>query len=213
MTISGTIRTMALATGLMLGAAASAHASGFTYGSPVTINYWNGTLSCPGGVCDQANFGEYQDTGTAITFNQPPDSTDTVSAIPELRDVGGADSDPAWPLAGVVFGADITTTINVTHAGTYNILFGTDDAGYLYVDGTQIAALPYARGISSSVYSDFLTAGSHSVEIQYDNIFCCGAVVQFANAPEPQSWGLMIVGVAGVGALLRNARRKDEHFA
>jgi hypothetical protein len=202
---------VALAAALAFGLNNGASAAHLSYAAPVSVSYWNGTFNFP----DTFNFVAYTDTNSSagITFNQGPDFTDTISAIPELADLGGTNSDPSWPGAFSVFAADFTTTMFAPTSGKYTIKFGTDDAGYLYVDGNLVAAQPGAHGISPQTYTVSLGSGLHSVEVQYDNSFCCGSIVQFASVPEPSSWGLMIVGVASVGAMMRNSRRKEETFA
>ena len=82
---------------------------------PVTINYYSSG---------------YTDTGSDITFTGSPSSTDTAPSISELRDYyAGVDSDPLWPDASVVFGADFLTQIDVPSTGNYVFQFGADDGG------------------------------------------------------------------------------------
>lgn len=199
------LMSAALAVGLAFGAAAAADAaSDLTYASPVTASYYAGIFNFP----DTFNFVNYVDTGTDITFGVAPFATDIIPSIHETADIGGYNSDPSWPGAFNVYAADFTTTINAGHTAKYGIGFGTDDAGYLFIDGNLVAGLPGAHGYTYAVYNTVLTAGVHTLEVKYDNSFCCGAVANLAlGVPEPATWALMLAGFGGLGFALRSARR------
>ena len=201
----------ALAAGLALGLSTAASAGTISYASTVSVNYYFGTFNFP----DVFNFVAYTDTGAGIVFNVPPDQTDTgLPSVDNTMDVGGANTDPGWPGAGQVFGADFTSTISVPGDGTYGFRLGSDDAGYLFIDGKLIISRPGANGFGKTFGSDFLTGGVHTLEVQYDNSFCCGAAVQLqAGVPEPATWGLMLIGFGGLGAALRNSRRRQAAIA
>ena len=117
-----------------------------------------------------------------------------------------------WPDGSILFGADITGSLLAPTAATYDLAFGTDDAGYLFIDGVQVAAQPGLHGIQVIDYFAALSGGVHSFEIQYDNGGGGGAVAQFdpgdavAGVPEPAAWALMLTGFSGLGALLRRRR-------
>jgi hypothetical protein len=136
--------------------------------------------------------------------------TDTgVVGIAENRDLGGTNTAPNWPAADIVFMADVTATFNAPKAGEYALNLGSDDGAYAYVDSALALNDGGVHGIQFVSTDMFLTAGSHSVEIQYGNLFCCGAVLDFtiASAPEPATWALMFVGFAGLGfAAYRRSR-------
>jgi hypothetical protein len=195
------------ATAALLAFAGAAHgASGMTYYSasspadPVTVAYYTSG---------------YTDTGTSITFTGSPVSVDQISSISELRDYyAGQDSDPNWPSAANPFGADFTAEVDAPTSGTYTFAFGVDDGGYLLVDGSLVANQGGTHAIDIQNYTVTLSAGLHSLEVQYDNVLCCGAIAYVglngapAPAPEPASWSLLITGIGGMGATLRATRRR-----
>jgi hypothetical protein len=122
-----------------------------------------------------------------------------VVGIAENRDLGGSNTAPNWPDASVVFMADVTTTFTAPHAGTYSFTLGSDDGAYAYIDSSLFLNDGGIHGIQYVTGSLFLTAGAHDVEIQYGNLFCCGAVLDFNAVPEPTTWAMMFVGFAGLG--------------
>jgi hypothetical protein len=169
-----------------------ANADAVNYTGPVTVSYY-----------DPNNF---NDTGNNIVFGTSY-MTDLVSGISELRDLGGGDTDPNWPDAGIEFAADFTATIDVPKAGDYTFNFGTDDAGYLFINGVLIANQGGVHGIGILPYTVFLPAGDLSLEVQYDNILCCGAVAFLGlPVPEPDTLGLLGLALISVGGL--GMRRK-----
>jgi PA14 domain len=151
-------------------------------------------------------YSTFNDTGSSITMSDPF-QTDVISSIHENRDIGGGDTDPNWPNGGTLFAADFTSTFDAPTSRTYTFTMGTDDGGYLFVDGNLAINQGGSHGITFDSDSLFLSAGPHSIELQYDNTACCGAVVDLA-VPEPGGWSLLLVGLFGVGALLR--RRPEE---
>jgi hypothetical protein len=196
----------ALMGGAALGFAGAAEAGSITYAGPVSSAYTFGIFNFP----DTFDFTTYTDTGSGIDFHQPPDITNTIAAVDEMADFGGSNSDPLFPGHNFVFGADYTGSINAPVAGTYKFFLGSDDAGYLFIDGALIVARPGANGFSRSYGTATLTPGVHALEVQYDNSFCCGAGLQLGlGVPEPSSWALMTLGFGGLGAILRNTRRRQ----
>lgn len=176
---------------LSLVAAQRTSAAALTFSGPISVTYYN-------------NFSETP--GAGIAFSDPF-GADSMTSVSELRDIGGADSAPHWPDGSVQFGADFTGVLNAPATSAYTVAFGTDDAGYLFIDGALAAAQPGLHGISIGLYSTHLTAGDHSFEIQYDNGGGGGAVAQFRpGVPEPSTWALMIGGLGLVGSTLRRRR-------
>ena len=173
---------------LSFGAAQAANAAQLAFSGPTSVTYYNGFVENP---------------GVGIQFSNPF-GTDTMTTVSELRDIGGSDSVPHWPNGSVLFGADFTGLLNATATGDYTVSFGTDDAGYLFIDGALAAAQPGLHGIGVGLYTAHLTAGDHSFEVQYDNGGGGGAVAEFRpGVPEPATWGLMLVGFGAIGAVLR----------
>ncbi len=84
-----------------------------------------------------------------------------------------------------------------------------------YVDGSYIGTTPFeplnGSTLSSAVFSATLGGGtSHSFYLvdQTTAILPAGVYVQIDSsaAPEPASWALMLIGVAGLGAAVRSRR-------
>ncbi len=212
------IRTLAGLSAFAAGlAAAPFAAAGVTYVGPVSVSYYSSTgqTGCTGPSSQNCSYGDYTDTGTGITFTDASSTTDQIGAISELRDYyAGADSDPNWPSATFAFGADFTATISAPTTGDYTFNFGTDDGGYLLIDGDVVANQGGIHAIAFQDYVVNLTAGTHTLEVQYDNVLCCGAIAYvglngaLAPVPEPASWALMVLGLGAVGATLRKLRMR-----
>jgi hypothetical protein len=113
--------------------------------------------------------------------------------------LGGTNTAPNWPSASVQFMADVTTTFTAPHAGTYSFTLCSDDGAYAYIDSSLFLNDGGVHGIQYVTGSLFLTAGPHNVEIQYGNLYCCGAVLDFSTVPEPSTWAMMLVGFVGLG--------------
>ena len=183
------------------GAAAQARADG-----PITSRYYN-----------QGQYSEIY--GVGITFSGTPFATSQISEINEFSnpDPAPGNSDPNFPSANVLFGADFTSLINAAAAGTYTFTETSDDPGYLFVDGALVASTPGDHLPSTGTGSVFLTAGAHSFEYQMSNAGgpCCaeadvelpmGVVYSMSAAPEPGTWALMMAGVGLAGLALRRRR-------
>ncbi len=213
------ILTAAMA--LSVCAAGHANASGITF-VPNTISatyYYNFT----------------ETPGVGITFATPIFSDTFPGPISELQDVRGTNTDPNFPTctpicspltSGSAFGADFTATINVATSGTYTFGFGSDDAGYLFIGGTLIGfeagpngfppaggTVPDGHGNLLLGFSDTLTAGNYSLEIQYANILCCGQVLEVVlptttATPLPAALPLFAGGLGVIGLLTRRRRQK-----
>lgn len=161
------------------------------------------------GPADFTYYTGYNDTGSGFDFSgQSVIGSDTgVVGIQENRDLGGSNTSPSFPTADVVFMADVTTTFNAAHAGTYSFTLGSDDGAYAFVDNSLFLNDGGIHGTEYVTGSIYLTAGLHNIELQYGNLYCCGAVLNFAGVPEPSTWGMTFLGVAVVGGALRSRRK------
>jgi len=112
---------------------------------------------------------------------------------------------------------------NFTLAAPSTISFhmGSDDDSFLYVDGVLFGQNPGIHSISAVDFtSPLLGLGSHTIELFYADRQHTGAELSLSlnsqgivitptgGVPEPATWGLMILGFAGLGASLRRARAK-----
>jgi hypothetical protein len=170
-----------------------------------------GTVTYSGPISAQY-YGSFNETpGTGITFSDLLSTDNFAAPISELRDVGGSDTDPNWLPGTTLFGATMTAIFTVSTTGNYNFNFGSDDAGYLFVDGNLLAALPGPRGYSPANYTDFLATGQfHEAVIEYANEAAPGAVLSLgiSAVPEPSTWAMMVLGFAGLGLVgYRRARK------
>jgi hypothetical protein len=107
--------------------------------------------------------------------------------------------------------ADVFATINVPTPGNYLLTLGSDDGAYAYVGGSLVLDDGGIHGLQTvSTTMTFLAPGPQSLELQYGNAYCCGAVLEFSVAavPEPSSWAMMILGFAGVGFMAYRRKAK-----
>jgi hypothetical protein len=65
------------------------------------------------------------------------------------------------------FGADITGTITAPAAGTYSFTLGSDDGSQLYIDGNLVIDNGGERNFTDATQTVSLTAGTHSLEVQF----------------------------------------------
>jgi allophanate hydrolase subunit 2 len=66
------------------------------------------------------------------------------------------------------FGADITASINVAAAGTYAFPLTSDDGSLLFIDGTQVVNNGGDHGANTVTGSVALSAGTHTLEVQFE---------------------------------------------
>jgi hypothetical protein len=162
-------------------------------------------------------FADPDDTGTDVTFgNQIGEFTSDLIGFTSDSD---QTSDPGWPLASEMFGAEVTGYFNTATDGIYPLYLGSDDGAYLFVDGALVISRPGAQSYGESVADVILTAGSTPFRIAYFNGPCCGAVLTIAAddrvtitsapIPEPRTYALMAGGLVAVavGARRRGQRR------
>jgi PEP-CTERM motif-containing protein len=101
------------------------------------------------------------------------------------------------------------------HAGDNAFVVPHDDGLQLDVSGFgRVIDAPGPTGENDTpLHLNAATAGSHTFQMSYGE--CCGgpAVIRFTvndtpvtGAPEPATWGLMLVGFGGLGAMLRRRR-------
>ena len=65
------------------------------------------------------------------------------------------------------YGADITATIQVRSAGTYTFNTTSDDGSLLFIDGQLVVNNNYYQGATQRTGSINLSAGTHTMEVQY----------------------------------------------
>lgn len=101
------------------------------------------------------------------------------------------------------FAADFTGSI-VAAGGSYNISLYSDDASYMYIDGVLQISRPGAHGPNSTSAVIPLTAGTHSVEVQFYE--CCGGQSGVdAVLPEGVSFSTTVPDASSTIALMGGA--------
>src|SRR5579885_1203224 len=65
------------------------------------------------------------------------------------------------------YGADITATIQVRSAGTYTFNTTSDEGSLLFIDGQLVVNNNYYQGATQRTGSINLSAGTHTMEVQY----------------------------------------------
>jgi hypothetical protein len=116
----------------------------------------------------------------------------------------------AWHPFGLgAFGADITATISVPATASYSFTLDSDDGSLLYIDGVLVVNDGNPHGPAAASGSALLTAGLHSVEVQFFEDFggqsgvdlTLPAGVSFVAAPLPAPfWGTLVLLSLALGA-------------
>lgn len=113
------------------------------------------------------------------------------------------------------FGSDSIGSLSVAVENDYTFHLSSDDGAVVYVDGVLLIDRGGPHGPSVTDGFVHLTAGLHSYEVQFFE--CCGGpsgldfeipigVTFTGGVPEPATWGLMLVGFGGLGAVMRRRR-------
>ena len=108
---------------------------------------------------------------------------------------------------------------DLSSPSTVSFSLGSDDDTFIYVDGVLIGQNPGVHATTDVAFtSGTLGDGDHNIEVFYADRHQTGAELDLsllsdgvtitAGVPEPATWAMMLVGIGGLGAMLR--RRKDK---
>jgi hypothetical protein len=152
---------------------------------------------------------QYGDTGSGMAVTGPATATGAFSSAETgfFYDWNAAGT-PGGYNASNVFSANFTGTLDATSTGSYVLNFGSDDAGYLFINGALAIRDGGTHGYNPNDYTVSLHAGGNAFEIEMGNLYCCGANVGLSPVssgvtvsavPEPTTWAMMLLGFAGLG--------------
>jgi hypothetical protein len=122
---------------------------------------------------------------TVLLYNGFPGNADTGRGTPFnfsggalvgsffAPDINFGNGSVQWNPSGlsINFGADITATIRVATAGTYTFNTSSDDGSLLFIDGQLVVNNNFAQGFTERQGSIQLSAGTHTMEVQYAQAF------------------------------------------
>lgn len=198
---------------LLLGLAASSAllVAGAANAGAINVSYW---INQPG-VAGNATITGIEALGAAS-------GSGTVNGINFSTGDSNATSIDSW--LGISTGANGSHAMNNTvflFTGTQSLSAGVSNGSVAHDDGLQInfdgiGLVVDKPGPTSPTTTSFSvnapTGGNYNFELGYGE--CCGgpAVLQITlnnqalGTPEPATWGLMLVGFGGLGAMLRRRR-------
>jgi hypothetical protein len=105
-------------------------------------------------------------------------------------------------LTGTLTGSGKATSISLT----------ADDDALVYVDGSYVGGLAGVHANETTTIDLGDLTGAHSLQVFYADRAQVGAdlevAVSGAAVPEPVTWAFMLVGFGGIGASMRQRRRR-----
>jgi hypothetical protein len=106
--------------------------------------------------------------------------------------------------------AYFTGNFGMATAGTASFTLGSDDDSFLYIDGVLVGQNPGIHADSTVNFDVNLGQGQHSIELFYADRQNVAAhltldsnVTLMPGVPEPATWGMMLLGFFGLGAIIR----------
>jgi len=158
-------------------------------------------------------FSDFSDTGSGVSVVGAPYATATAPTIQlgDLQPDSAINTAALWPGAATLFAAYIDEVVNAPTAGSYTFTMESDDASYLFANGVLSLSNGGAHSENTVSGPVSLNAGLNTIQVQYDNVFCCGAGVQLTGlspVPEPATWAMMLFGFGGLGVAMRSFRKE-----
>jgi hypothetical protein len=160
---------------------------------------------------------------TVVTLDLPAGAS--LTEYITLTSSGGSASTTDSAGAQFSFGPGIVIPIGLSEAkfeinGTDGVGLGAESttpefptAGELPLTGTKYPADFASGGVDEYLQLEFLADGN--IYTGYAAFDASGDLetITFAAVPEPESWGLLLVGVGVAGGALRGARRRRQRLA
>lgn len=203
-------------------AAASALALAGSAQAQVAVSIWTGTPAATTAAAN-ATLAQASTLGT-------PTATTTVGAI-NFDSLGSANYTIGGFLNNPILSnpSIATNSLNNTYmlftgqlflnAGSNSFVVSHDDGLQLNIDGLTPSLVVDAPGPTSPTDTPFNvmapSSGLYNFELSYGETAGPPAVLKFAingapvgSVPEPATWGMMLLGFAGIGLTVRNRRRR-----
>ncbi len=162
--------------------------------------------------------------GRAVSFqparpcDRRPPASSTTAVITSFRYVCGASAaGKSWKRTSVRYwsGPGGKSAFTLATASTVNFFLGADDDAFFYVDNTLVNSIGGIHGDTPApLTTTSLAQGTHTIELFYDDRQPSAAALDFnlqsitvvPSVPEPSTFALLGIGLAGLGFLRRRAR-------
>jgi hypothetical protein len=151
-----------------------------TFTAPTPLNFFSG---------NQYTIGEFLTSGAATVLTGSSHLGDT--------------------LDGTLF--NFTGSVTVTNGEMFTA--GHDDGLTLIIDGITVISAPGPTSFQNTTDTYTGPSGTFAFQLVYGE--CCGAPADLSISlplssavPEPATWGMMLLGFAGLGFAFRQSRRK-----